>query len=77
MGTKERPVGHKEMVALLKRLGFTPIRSTGSHDRWEGFHAGQRRMVTLDEHHSPYHRRLLADIRNQIGLSKAEFFDLL
>ncbi len=74
MGTRERPVGHKEMVALLKRLGFVQVRSNGSHEHWEGAYGGKRRLVTLDEHHSPYHRGLLRDIRNQIGISRSDFW---
>lgn len=73
----ERPVTHSEMVGLLKRLGFTCVRTRGSHTQWEGEYGGQRRMVTLDEHHSPYHRSLLRSIRNQIGMSKRELFDAL
>lgn len=70
----ERPVTHGEMEALLKRIGFRLVRSKGSHDQWEGEWGGKKRLVTLDKHHAPYHRRLLRDIRNQIGMSKAELF---
>lgn len=73
----ERPVEHREMEKLLKHLGFSCIRTTASHDHWEGEYDGLRRLVTLVEHHSPYHRGLLRDIRNQIGLSKKELFKLL
>lgn len=73
----ERPVKHSEMANLLRRLGFTCIRTNASHEHWEGSYAGQRRLVTLDKHHSPYHRGLLRDIRNQIGMSKEELFKQL
>ncbi|GGA75504.1 hypothetical protein GCM10011521_12080 [Arenimonas soli] len=73
----ERPVTHREMVSLLKSLEFTKVRSNGSHEMWEGTYGGQRRVVTLDEHHAPYHRALLRDIRNQIGMSKKELFAAL
>lgn len=73
----ERPVKHSEMADLLRRLNFKCVRSSGSHDQWEGEYGGRRRMVTLDKHHSPYHRGLLRDIRHQIGMSKAELFALL
>lgn len=63
------------MVALLKRLGFTKVRSNGSHDHWEGRYADRRRLVTLDEPKSPYHRGLLNDILNQIGISKKDFWN--
>lgn len=75
---RERPVTHKEFKAVLKRLGYEPRpqRAT-SHEHWVLDDGKVFRKVTLDEHNSPYHRRVLALMLSQAGLSKSDFFSLL
>lgn len=75
---KERPVTHKEFVAVLKQLGFEARSRTGtSHVQWVKTGPDGFRKVTVDEHHAPYHRQLLKSMLNQAGLSKNDFFVLL
>lgn len=77
MGTRERPVSYRDFVALLRRLGFTKIRSRGSHEQWAGEYAGQFRLCTVSPHHEPFHRELLRSMIKQLGMEKDEFFKQL
>lgn len=79
MGFRERPVDWREFEKLLKRLGFTLDRQNGtSHSQWEHpSFKGKRRLVTVSQHHSPFARKLLKDMRSQMGLSKKELFSCL
>ena len=79
MGYRERPVDCKEFEKLLRMLGFELDRQKGtSHAQWEHpCFKGKRRLVSVSRHHSPFARSLLKDMRNQMGLSKKEFFRCL
>lgn len=75
---RERPVKTKEFIAVLRELGFEPKRTNGSHEQWEhAFFNGQRRNVTVDDHHSPFTKWLLKSMLKQAGLKKKEFFQCL
>ncbi len=75
---RERPVTHKEFVAVLKHLGFEARPQNGtSHVQWVRSEPGPFRKVTVDSHHAPYHRTLLSSMLNQAGISKKDFFKLL
>lgn len=75
MGTGERPVTDREFKAVLKRLGFEPrSRNGSSHEQWVKGGGATFRRVTVDSHHSPYHRNLLRLMLNQAGITKADFF---
>ncbi|MBH1486529.1 type II toxin-antitoxin system HicA family toxin [Stenotrophomonas maltophilia] len=75
---KERPVTHREFTAVLKHLGFKPRPQNGtSHVHWVKEAGGGIQKVTVDEHNSPYHRRMLKLMMAQAGLSKKDFFELL
>lgn len=74
MGKGERPVTDREMRRVLTHLGFTARPRTGtSHEKW----TNGARLVIVDAHHSPYHRRLLKQMLNQMGVSKDDFFRIL
>ena len=79
MGIRERPVEWRELERLLGQLGFRLDRQQSTaHAQWE--HAcfrGERRVVTVSRHHSPFTRNLLKLMRGQMGLSKAELFRAL
>lgn len=75
---KERPVTHKEFTEVLKHLGFEARPQKGtSHVHWVKDEPGGFRKVTVDEHNSPYHRRMLSLMMAQAGLGKKDFFTLL
>ncbi|WDM67927.1 type II toxin-antitoxin system HicA family toxin [Xanthomonas cucurbitae] len=63
---------------MLKRLGFESRPQNGtSHEHWVSGEGKPFRKVTLDQHNSPYHRRILKLMLAQAGLSKHEFFQIL
>ncbi|WP_416221218.1 type II toxin-antitoxin system HicA family toxin [Salinicola sp. LHM] len=75
---RERPVTKREFVKILKKLGFSHVRTNASHEHWEhrNFN-GERRLVTVDGHHEPFARDLLKSMRSQAGLSRREFMKCL
>lgn len=79
MGVRERPVDWRELEQLLTILGFYLERQPGSaHAQWEHLcFKGERRLVTVSRHHSPFARSLLKAMRTQMGLSKKELFRCL
>ncbi|MEA3642834.1 MAG: type II toxin-antitoxin system HicA family toxin [Lamprobacter sp.] len=79
MGVRERPVEWRELEQLLMRLGFALERQPGTaHAQWEHpCFRGERRLVTVSRHHSPFARGLLRLMRCQMGLTKAELFRAL
>lgn len=79
MGFRERPVDWRELERVLTILGFLLERQNGTaHAQWEHpCFKGERRLVTVSRHHSPFARSLLQSMRTQIGLSKKELFRCL
>jgi len=79
MGVRERPVEWRELERLLGQLGFRLERQQSTaHAQWEHpCFRGERRVVTVSRHHSPFTRKLLRLIRGQMGLSKEELFRAL
>lgn len=66
----------KEIVRLLKSIGFTEVSCKGSHVKLKGFRAGEKRIVIV-----PLHGELafgtLRSILRQAGLTVKELGDLL
>lgn len=79
MGVRERPVTDDEFKRVLKHLGFTPRpqKSGTSHVQWVKGDGSSFLRVTVDSHHQPYQRGLLASMLKQAGLSKKTFFEAL
>jgi predicted RNA binding protein YcfA (HicA-like mRNA interferase family) len=71
------PVEYRDIIRLLKHLGFTqrPNKAT-SHEQWirEG---PPFRKVTVDRPKSPFGPKLVAYMANQMGLSKRELYNKL
>lgn len=61
MGVRERPVDWRELERLLVVLGFRlECQSGTAHAQWEHpCFRGERRLVTVSRHHSPFTRNLL------------------
>ena len=65
----------RELVAALKKAGFTEHHQKGSHlYLW---HAQRRCMTSVPMHPGDIHRGLLPAIIKQAGLSRDEFLRLL
>lgn len=75
---RERPVTDQEFKAVLTHLGFCARPKKGtSHEQWVKGAGKEYKRVTVDSHHSPYHRKLLNLMIRDAGLSKEQFFELL
>ncbi len=75
---RERPVSDREFKKVLLHLGFEPRSKKGtSHEQWVKMTGREFWRVTVDPHHEPYHRELLALMLKQAGLSKSKFFEIL
>jgi len=81
MGGQYPLLDRKQVETILKKIGFTEKRHSGSsHAQWEGYTKGQRRIVTIDHlkrKKEKYGRGLLKKIIQQSGLSKKEFYSYL
>ncbi|MBW2198094.1 MAG: type II toxin-antitoxin system HicA family toxin [Deltaproteobacteria bacterium] len=81
MGGQYPLLDRKQVETILKNIGFTEKRHSGSsHAQWEGHVNGQRRIVTVDHLKSKkekYGHRLLGKMIEQSGLTKKEFYSNL
>jgi predicted RNA binding protein YcfA (HicA-like mRNA interferase family) len=69
-----------DVESILKKLGFIPKRTKGSHTQWEGYTSGVRRIVTVDHMKSrkeKYGHLLTRKMIEQSGLNKSEFYSYL
>lgn len=65
----------REVVKVLRRIGFEEHRQTGSHLIM--VHRGEKRVVPVPMHAREMKRGLLVSIIKQSGLTQKEFIDLL
>jgi predicted RNA binding protein YcfA (HicA-like mRNA interferase family) len=67
-----------DVRGLLRRAGFTHKRTTGSHEQWEGYVDGLRRVVTLDVNDEPFTAKSLSlkSMIRQSGLGKKRWYAL-
>ena len=82
MGGKFPPLDRTQVETILRNAGFKSIRHKGtSHDHWEGYIQGQRRIVTVDhlsgKKKEKYGKGLINNMIRQSGLNKAEFYGFL
>ena len=72
------PLDYLQVTRILTVLKFKKKPGTGtSHEQWEGYTKGKRRLVTVDRKSSKkekYGDKLLGDMIRQSGLSKKEFY---
>lgn len=73
---KHRPLTYREVIGVLKKLGFTLRNQEGSHEQWvrEG---DPFRKVTVDKPKAPFHGDLIKYMCLQAGVSKKEFYNLV
>lgn len=68
-----------DVRAILSNAGFEFKRQKGSHQHWEGYVRGQRRVVTVDANCAPFTTKndITKRMIQQSGLTKDEFYELL
>lgn len=73
-GWRLRPQKCTDVRKALKKLGFEQKRhNAGSHEHWEGYIDGQRRLVTVACHNGEVKKKDLHSIISQAGVSRREF----
>lgn len=74
MPKKYPPLETREVVAILRELGFQPSHSEGGHDFYKGSHSGKNWKVTVDPKASPFGDFLLKSMISQAGVSRDQFY---
>ena len=76
---RHRPLDCDEVKTILKNLGFTREKRTGtSHEQWGKVTAdGNRYKVTVDCPKSPFSSDLITYMARQAGVSKSAFYGAL
>ena len=74
MPKKYPPLTAKEVVAILKALGFVYDHSAGGHDFYKATHSGRPWTVNVDEKESPFDDFLLKSMIAQSGYSHKAFY---
>jgi hypothetical protein len=83
MGRRYPPLNRSQIIEILKAHDFAPKKREGggtSHEQWEGYVKGQRRLVTvkkLPRDTDVYGSALLKSMIDQSGLTKKEFYAIL
>lgn len=75
-GGRHRPLTYKEVIGVLKKLGFSFRNQEGSHEQWvkEG---SPFRKVTVDKPKQPFHGDLIRYMCLQAGVTKKQFYSLV
>ncbi|WP_423836799.1 type II toxin-antitoxin system HicA family toxin [Stutzerimonas stutzeri] len=71
-----KPLTYKEVIGVLKKLGFTFRNQEGSHEQWvrEG---NPFRKVTVDKPKQPFCGDLIKYMCLQAGVTKKQFYSKL
>lgn len=77
MSGAQPPVSARDFKKILTHLGFSRRSQTGSHEQWDGFYEGRRRLVTVDCPNAPFCEPLLGYMLKQLGIKKKKFYELL
>lgn len=73
---KYPPLKHREVCAILKALGFNPVRQQGtSHEQWErpADEKLPRKLVPVDDY-PEFEENLLKTMINQTGFDREQFY---
>jgi len=80
MGFRYPELTPAKVRKILTKAGFSRVRQEGSHEQWEGFIGGTRRIVTVDSlgsRNETYGIKLIKSMIRQSGFSKKEFYKFL
>ncbi len=68
------PLTHRDAVQISRKLGSAErAQKATSHTQWVKENGNNLLKVTLDEHNSPYTKKLLKSIASQAGMSVRDF----
>lgn len=68
------PLKRREVVAILKALGFEYSHTKGGHEHHKGTFGGTHRSVTVSTHIADFDDYLLQMMSRQAGVSRKEFY---
>jgi predicted RNA binding protein YcfA (HicA-like mRNA interferase family) len=77
MSGKYPPLTPTEVEDILRKAGFSLKRTASSHNQWEGYINGKRRLVSVDQlsrRSETFGKRLLRDMIWQSGMTKDKFY---
>ncbi|MEX1138497.1 MAG: type II toxin-antitoxin system HicA family toxin [Bacteroidota bacterium] len=74
MPKKYPPLSPQEVIAILKARGFAYKSHEGSHENYEGYFGGKRRIVTVDMGVDEFWADLMASMIRQCGMSRDQFY---
>jgi predicted RNA binding protein YcfA (HicA-like mRNA interferase family) len=74
MPKKYPPLEARDVIAVLRELGFQYSHSEGGHDFYKGTHSGKNWKVTVDPKASPFGDFLLKSMISQAGVSRDQFY---
>lgn len=78
MSARYPPLNYRDVVTILRNLGFTPRPGSGtSHEQWVRENPPPFRKVTVDRPKSPFTGDLVAYMARQAGITKKEFYQAL
>ena len=77
MPKKYPPLTNREVVSILRALGFEYDHSKGGHDFYKATHDGRNWTVTVDEKASPFGEFLLKSMIAQSGYDRKAFYGAL
>ncbi len=67
------PLPHRKVICVLEKLGFKPIRQTGSHLVM----GKDKQRIVIPIHNKPLKPGLIRIIIRELGITREEFFKLI
>ena len=77
MSRWKRPLTSREVLRILKNLGFEHRYTEGGHENWVRHDPSPFRKVTLDAHLQPFSDTLIRYMAAQAGVSVLAFYQAL
>jgi len=77
MSGKYPPLTPAQVENILVKAGFSLKRTASSHNQWEGYVKGKRRLVTVDQlsrSSEIFGKRLMKSMIRQSGMTNDEFY---
>lgn len=75
MHPKLRSISSKEVERILRKHGFTMVRSRGSHRQFVGFIHGRKRRVTVVADQKSFKPKTLNSMIRQSGFTEDEWIN--
>ncbi len=74
MPRKYPPLKRREVIEILKSLGFKFLRQESTHAHYDGLVRGNRHLVTVDTGYSEFDGDRVKTMIAQSGVTREEFY---